>query len=134
MGRIAAIDYGLKRVGIAISDASKKIAFPYKTVPGGKQAVTEVKKALQGQPIEKILVGYPLLMNGKKGDMALVVEKFAEALREALQLEVFLRDERLSSRGAEASLKEISLNRKQRSERMDETAATLLLQSFLDET
>ncbi len=134
MGRIAAIDYGLKRIGIALSDAGKKIAFPYRTVPGGRRGIGEIATALKGQEVEKVLLGLPLLMNGQKGDMALEVEKFAKALEEALQIPIILRDERLSSRGAEASLKEISLNRKQRSARIDETAATLLLQSFLDET
>ncbi len=134
MGRIAAIDYGLKRIGIALSDAGKKIAFPYRTVPGGRRGIAEIATALKGQDVEKVLLGLPLLMNGQKGDMALEVEKFAKALEEALHIPIVLRDERLSSRGAEASLKEISLNRKQRSARIDETAATLLLQSFLDET
>lgn len=133
MGRIAAIDYGLKRIGIALSDSGKKIAFPYQTVPGGGRAIASIAQAIIGQDVEKIILGLPLLMNGQKGDMALAVEKFAKALEEALKIPVILRDERLSSRGAEACLKEISLNRKQRSERIDETAATLLLQSFLDE-
>lgn len=134
MGRIAAIDYGLKRIGIALSDPGKKIALPYKTVAGGRQAVQEVKQALKEKDVEKIVLGLPLLMNGQKGDMAIAVEKFGAQLNEALHIPVIFRDERLSSKGADASLKEISLNRKQRSERMDETAAMLLLQSFLDET
>lgn len=133
MGRVAAIDYGLKRIGIALSDAGKKIAFPYQTVPGGRQAIASIATALKGQDVEKIILGLPLLMNGQKGDMALEVEKFAKILEESLKIPVIFRDERLSSRGAEATLKEISLNRKQRSARIDETAATLLLQSFLDE-
>lgn len=133
MGRIAAIDYGLKRIGIALSDPNQKIALPYKTVEGGRNGIKEIARAIQEKNVEKIVLGLPLLMNGQKGEMALLVEKFGQELEAALKIPVIYRDERLSSRGAEAHLKEISLNRKQRSERMDETAATLLLQSFLDE-
>lgn len=133
MGRIVAIDFGQKRIGIAVSDPSKKIALPLTVVEGGKRAIENIRTALQGKEIEKILMGNPILMNGKKGEMAAVVEKFALALEEALKIPVVLCDERLSSKHADASLREISLNRKQRSEKIDVVAATLMLQSYLDQ-
>ncbi len=130
MGRIAAIDYGLKRIGIAISDERKRIALPLTTVEGGKKAIENIAAAIREKNVERLVMGLPLLMNGKKGEMAEAVEKFAKAIEEALKIPVTLLDERLSSRQAE---REIPLNRKARSERIDQVAATLILQSYLDQ-
>ncbi len=130
MGRIAAIDYGLKRIGIAISDERKKIALPLTTVEGGKKAIQNIAAAVREKNVERFVMGLPLLMNGKKGEMAEAVEKFAKAMEETLKIPVVLLDERLSSRQAE---REIPLNRKARSETIDQVAATLILQSYLDQ-
>ena len=131
MGRIAAIDFGIKRMGIAISDARKKVALPLSTVHGGIKEVALFINSLQYE-IEAIVIGLPLLMNGLKGAMAQQVEAFAKELEIALQIPIFFLDERLSSRHAEVSLREVCLNRKKRNERMDQVAAALLLQSYLD--
>lgn len=132
MGKIAAIDYGLKRIGIAISDASKKIALPFTTVEGGKKAIENILHALREKDVELIVVGLPLLMSGKKGEMAHEVEAFAKKLEEASKLPVHLFDERLSSKQADISLKETSSKRKKRTEKLDQVSATLLLQSYLE--
>jgi len=128
MGRIAAIDFGLKRIGIAISDERQKIAFPLETVPN----VAEIQKVLKKYSITLILVGLPLLLSGKEGDMAAAVKKFAKDLEETTKIPVKLIDERFSSKIAEQSLREIHLNRKERSAKMDATTAAMLLQSYLD--
>lgn len=132
MPRIAAIDFGLKRIGLAVSDKERKIALPVDVVEGGKKAIQNIRAALPLKEIDLILMGLPLEMSGKKGSMAAVVEEFAKMLQEALQIPVHLIDERLSSKGADVQLKEISLNRKSRSEKIDMVAATLLLQTYLD--
>lgn len=133
MGRIAAIDFGLKRIGIALSDLTKKIAMPFRKVEGGKNAILQIRDALQGKEVEKIIIGLPLLLNGKKGEMAEIVERFGKSLEEALKIPVLFFDERLTSKQAEVSLREISLNRKERNEKIDLVAATLLLQTYLDQ-
>ncbi len=133
MGRIAAIDFGLKRIGIALSDAGKKIALPLTTVEGGKKAIENIAQALHNKDVELILLGLPILMNGKKGDMAELVEKFGASLEAALKIPILFRDERLSSKQADTGLREISLNRKERSAKIDVTAATFLLQTYLDQ-
>lgn len=132
MGRVAAIDFGEKRIGIAVSDRSRKIALPVAVVAGGKQAIQNIRASLPLKEIDLILLGLPLEMSGKRGAMALRVEEFAKTLEEALGIAVLLVDERLSSKGADAMLKEISLNRKERSEKLDMIAATGLLQTYLD--
>jgi putative Holliday junction resolvase len=130
--RIAAIDWGLKRIGIAVSDENKKIALPLKTVAGGKQGVSEVLKALAAKEIELILVGLPLLLNGKEGDMTQAVRQFAKELELSCKIPIKFIDERFSSKLADQSLKEIHLKRKERKEMMDITAAVILLQGYLD--
>jgi putative Holliday junction resolvase len=132
MGRIAAIDYGLKRIGLAMTDKEKKIALPVGLVEGGKKAAMNVVQALPIKEVELLLIGLPLLMNGQKGDMALLVEKFAQDLETIAKVPILLWDERLSSKQADSMLREISLNRKARSEKIDIMAATLLLQSYLN--
>jgi putative Holliday junction resolvase len=132
MKRVVAIDFGLKRIGIAVSDSGQKIAFPLETVAGGAGAVLNIKTALKGTDIEKILVGLPVLLNGKEGDMAGLVRTFAKNLEEAFHLPVELIDERFTSRMADQNLKEIHLNRKERTAKLDTAAAAILLQAYLD--
>lgn len=128
--RIVAIDFGMKRCGIAISNETKTMALPWTTVTGGLSSVVATIQKRKTE-IEGIVVGLPLLMNGTKGDIAVTVEKFAKALENALQISVTLFDERLSSKHAESALRETGQNRKKRSEKTDEIAATFLLQSYL---
>ena len=134
MGRIAAIDFGMKRIGIAISDETKQIAFPLTTVAGGKKGIQNVIAALpfQKKEIELIIIGLPLLLSGKKGDMALIVEKFGADLEAAIKIPILFLDERLSSKHAEKGMRELCLNRRKRTEKLDEISAAFLLQSYLE--
>lgn len=131
MARVAAIDFGLKRIGLAVSDKNRKIALPVSVIEGGKKAIQNIRDALPLKEIDLIIMGLPIEMNGKKGAMAQMVEEFAKTLQEALNIPVQLIDERLTSKGADVQLKEISLNRKSRSEKVDMVAALLLLQTYL---
>lgn len=135
MGRVAAIDFGLKRIGLAISDPGRMIAFPVATVEGGKKAIENIQRTLGAKlkEVDLFLIGLPLLMSGKEGEMALAVKQFASQLELTLKIPVEPIDERLSSKLADQSLRQIQLNRKERTENMDVTAATLLLQSYLDQ-
>ena len=132
MGRVASIDFGSKRIGLAVSDKDRKMALPVGVVEGGKKAIQNIRAALPMKEVDLIIIGLPLEMSGKKGPMAKIVEEFAKTLHEALGIPVHLVDERLSSKGADVKLKEISLNRKSRSEKIDMVAATLLLQTYLE--
>jgi putative holliday junction resolvase len=128
--RIVAIDFGMKRCGLAISNDTKTMALPWTTVTGGFPSLVAMIQKRKDE-IDHIIMGLPLLMNGTKGDMALKVELFAKQLENALQIPVKLIDERLSSKHAESALRETGQNRKARTEKTDEIAATLLLQSYL---
>lgn len=137
MRRIAAVDFGLKRIGLAVSDFSGTIALPLKRIDAGKtmeasaKNVMEALKTYRGD-LEAILVGLPLMMDGTKGEMALLAEQFAAALSQASNLRIECVDERLTSAQADRALRELEMNRKERSKAVDSVAATLLLQAYLD--
>jgi len=135
MARVAGIDFGLKRIGIAVSDAGKTIAFPVGVVPGGAKAIQEIKKALGSKlsEIDEIVIGLPLLLSGKEGDMSNAAKLFGKKLEEELKIPIRWIDERFSSKLADRSLREIHLKRKERTEILDTTAAVMLLQSYLNE-
>lgn len=133
--KVVAIDYGLKRMGLAISNMEKTIALPWKTVTGGKIKVLEELQKKK-EEIEKVVIGLPLLMSGEKGEMALLVEAFGKELENELQIPVQFLDERLTSKQADSALRETGNKRKRRDEKSDEMAALILLQMFftLEET
>lgn len=137
MGRVLGIDYGIARIGLAISDENQRIAMPLKTISGAKShkiAVQNVQQAIKElpYPVEKIVLGHPLSLSGRPSSMTLLVEEFAELLKTALNIPLVLFDERLSSSHAERSMKEMQMNRKKRAKKVDVVAASLVLQSYLD--
>ncbi len=135
MGRIAAIDFGMARIGIALSDERKVIALPNCVLPAHKNLEESVKaiceKLSTFGAIETIIVGLPLLMTGKESPMSQIVRAFAELLEKLSGIRTVLFDERLTSVQADRALKE-HMTRKKRSKVIDAVAASTLLQSFLD--
>ena len=120
-----------------MTDENQILATPFKTVAAGKNVdesigniLNELKPYLP--KIEKIVIGYPLKLSGEKSDMTLAVEKFKEKLETKLSIPICFLDERLTSKAAENSLKELNLSRKQRSKKSDITAALIILQNYLD--
>jgi len=139
--RIIAIDFGMARLGIAMSDEQKIIATPILTVTAERKMQATVTKLLSelkahsqanGYVIEEIVVGMPFLMSGKKGLLADEVHHFIEELKINIDVPITAWDERLSSVQAERSLREGTLTRKRRSRIVDTVAATIILQSYLD--
>jgi len=136
--RIVAIDYGKIRIGVAITDINKTIAYPFKTVQTGKNFEKTSENILEAlkehiDEIEKIIIGLPLLMKGGFSDMTKEVEEFVKTFKTKTKIPVELLDERLTSALAERHLKEeIKLSRKKRSKKIDPIAATFILQNFLD--
>lgn len=134
MGRVLGIDFGMKRIGLALSDPSKMIASPLKTVQAGKsleQTVDLILNELEG--VETIVVGLPLLLSGKDSETTTTVRKFAALLEEKSSLPLVLWDERLTTTQVERLLKdEGNMRRKRRSQHLDTMSATLILQNYLD--
>lgn len=139
--RIVGIDYGLARIGIAISDERKIIARPVHTLLAEKKLEQTVDKLLsvlqeeikkQHFRIAEIVIGLPLHMSGRRGVLADEVIHFADIIKQKSSLPVQLWDERLTSVQAERSMLEANLSRKKRSTLIDTVAAVLILQSYLD--
>jgi putative holliday junction resolvase len=134
--RIAAIDFGFKRIGLAISDMRGIIALPLKAVLAGKTLQQSCHNVLEGlapylsETIE-IVVGLPVLFNGTLGSMAKSVTEFGTLLEKEAGKPIRYVDERLSSSQAERALKEMQYTRKQRKQHVDSAAASFILQTVL---
>lgn len=140
-GRIIGIDYGLSRLGLSVSDEQHIIATPLTTFIAEKRCEATVIKLiaelnrhseLHRYIIQEIVVGLPLLMNGKKGFFADEVLHFMELLRNHIDVPIISWDERLSSVQADRSLRESNMTRKKRSKSVDSVAAIIILQNYLD--
>ena len=132
--RILAIDHGVKRIGIALSDELKLIAQPLEFIPAEPFAafVARLTELVQEKEVELILVGMPRNMNGGYGPAALKVEEFVAALKSAVPVPIKTWDERLTSAQANRILIEGNVRRDKRKQKVDKMAAAILLQSYLD--
>lgn len=134
-GRLLGIDFGMARIGVALSDPTRLIASPLTTLKNkGKMdlILQEVKELIQKHEVKGIVVGMPYHFDGAKGASAKEVEKFIKALEEGLSIEVFTWDERLTTQQTERIMKEGNMRRKKRAQVIDAACATLILQSYLD--
>ena len=135
MGRIAGIDPGQARIGVAVSDEDRSIAFPRETIPakgGTAVAAGRVREALADDEVSLAVVGLPLRLDGGEGEAARRARAFGEALGEALGVEVVYWDERLTTVAAERSLREMGRRGAKQRDVVDQSAATILLQGYLD--
>lgn len=133
--RYLGIDYGTKRIGLAVSDAAGGIASPLQTLPvvgTCDRQVRDVIEAAADFDVDEWLVGLPLNMDGSSGPQAALAREFATLLAEATGAPVHLWDERLSSYAADAHLSQSGLTHLQKKRRRDAIAAQVILQSFLD--
>ncbi|MFH1429185.1 MAG: Holliday junction resolvase RuvX [Candidatus Margulisiibacteriota bacterium] len=129
--RILAIDYGEKRTGLAISDPLGITAQPLKTILT-ESLQKELPKIIEEYEVEKILLGYPLKMDGTKGPAAENMLKVHEELSKLLNMDIELIDERLSTAGVQKMLIAGDVSRARRKQVVDKLAATCLLQGYLD--
>ena len=132
--RILAIDHGTKRIGLAISDELGIIAQPLEFVPAEPFAgfLARVKEIIQEKQVELLLVGMPRNMDGSYGPAALKVQEFTAVLRDAVAIPIKTWDERLTSAQANRFLIQAEVRRDKRKQKVDQTAAAILLQSYLD--
>lgn len=132
--RIASIDYGLKRIGLAISDEGQNIASSLGVILTGKNSAETLQKicnALAPYELERIIVGYPIHLSGKVGFLADEVNHFISLLEQKINCPIIPVDERLTSVQAERSLIEGGMNRKKRAKVIDAVSAVILLQCYL---
>jgi putative Holliday junction resolvase len=132
--RILALDHGSKRIGVAISDETKMIATPLEFILAEPFAdfLSRLKELVREKQVETVLVGMPRNMDGSYGPAALKVREFVTVLKDAIAIPVKTWDERLTSTQANRFLIDAQVRREQRKKKVDQTAAAILLQSYLD--
>ncbi|PFR35985.1 Holliday junction resolvase RuvX [Bacillus cereus] len=134
--RILGLDVGTKTVGVAISDEMGWTAQGLETIKineeRGHFGFDRISELVKQYNVDKIVVGLPKNMNGTIGPRGKACQQFAENLRELLQLDVVMWDERLSTMAAERLLISADVSRKKRKQVIDKMAAVVILQGFLD--
>jgi len=134
MGRILAIDYGRKRVGLAVTDPLKIAANPLETV-AVHEVMTYLKNYLQKESVETIVVGKALQMSGDESESMQLINPFAEALKKNFpEVRIVFADERFSSVLAQRTILEAGMKKKDRQNKalVDKVAATIILQTYLE--
>ena len=133
-GPVMALDYGTRRIGLAISDVAGVIAFPAGALVSNGRArdLEELRRLAADRGVQRIVVGLPIHMSGRKGETAQAAEKFANEVAKVTGLPVEMLDERWTTREAERALAESKSGRRKRREAVDSAAATLLLQTWLE--
>lgn len=131
--KFLAIDYGLRRTGIAVSDPNGSMAFPRKTIIQNtrEQFFAELLACIEEEKAEAIVVGLPLLLNGEESTITKQVRNFTARLRRRSPLPVYFTPEAFSSCEASAELREAGLSFKESEEVVDQQAAVCILRSFL---
>ncbi len=133
--RYLAIDFGLKRIGLALSDPLLIFSYPYKTIPNDSDSLRELKQIIDEQGVCKIILGFPKKENGEPASIIGEVLKFKQKLEDTFHLEVLLRDERYSSSIANDIIIKSVAKKSKRKEKglIDMGAAAIILQNYLDE-
>lgn len=132
-GRILAIDYGSRRMGLAVSDPLGITAQGIETLQRKNKRADfgRLERTIRQYEVREIVLGNPLRMSGEEGTQSQKVAEFAEELRQRFELPVHLWDERLTSAEANRLLREAEVSTQKRVQAVDRMAAVLILQSFL---
>lgn len=137
MGRLLGIDFGERRIGLALSDPTATIAQPLPTLTrriGKRPPIAAIVEIIQQNEVERVVVGLPLDLAGEETGWTQTVRAFADKLQQRATIPVDLLDERLTSVQAERAVRASGLKKTEREQkaRIDAAAAVLLLQTFLD--
>ena len=134
MGCIVGIDFGEKRIGVAVSDSEKRIAFPLDVIhrENNSFGIKKLKSLLIERDFDSIVVGVPYRENGELIDAGHEVFSYIDSLKEHLQVPVFPWDERYSTMIAEQAMISANVKREGRRGVIDKLAAQVILQSYLD--
>ncbi len=135
LNRYLAIDYGLKRIGLALSDPLITFSYPFKTIPNDSNSIRELKKIIDEQGIVKIILGFPKKESGEPASISGKVIVFKEKLEKEFRLEILFRDERYTSSLASEIITMSVSKKSKRKEKglIDMGAAAIILQNYLDE-
>jgi len=132
--KILGIDYGQKRIGLALSDPSNMVAQSLKVLKrnGTRKLLGEIKAVVDQNKIERIIIGLPKNMNGSLGEKGNEVLAFVKILEKVVKVPIVTWDERLTTVSAEKVLRQAELSRKKRKDILDKLSACIILQNYLD--
>jgi putative Holliday junction resolvase len=133
-GRIAGIDFGTVRIGVAISDATQSIASPFETYVrrGDSADRAYFQRLADEEQIARFVVGLPVHLDGRESAKSLEARRFGEWLAEVTQRPVDYFDERFTTHEAQLHLAGAQLSKKKRKERLDKLAAQIMLTAYLE--
>ena len=132
--RLIGLDLGSKRIGVSICDEKQLIATPFRTIKrsAAKELINELRTIIEENDIKGIIIGNPLNMDGTSGSSAQSVKDTSENIEKSIDLPVCLWDERLSTVGAFNLSSQLDINVSKREKKIDENAATFILQGAID--
>jgi putative holliday junction resolvase len=133
-GRVMALDVGGRRIGVALSDTTRVLASPLTTLRAEPRdrVLSEIAALVQRHEVAEVVVGLPLTLSGEIGPQAHVIQLFVERLKGVLTAPIHMFDERLTTVAAERMMVDLGMKPEQRKARIDEVAASIILQDFLD--
>jgi putative Holliday junction resolvase len=129
--RLLAIDYGLKRTGLAVCDKEQTVCSPYDIIKTDNNIAIKISEIIKTEAIGAVIVGLPLNMDGSKGTQAEHVLKFVDQLKNHIDIPIHLQDERLSSFAAEQKFQPAQRIRHKKNKSLDAVAAAQILEDFL---
>ena len=131
--RVMALDYGERKIGVALSDALQMISYPYKTIDRKKTPnyIGEIKNIIENKEVGSIVVGYPISMSGQETKQTKITMDFINELKNKISIEVFKYDERLSSKEAVRYLQNQNIKTGHNKEKIDQISASIILEQFL---
>ena len=132
MNPILALDFGRVRIGAAISDELQLLAHPLETIPGNEQTPLRIAEIVREKKVDHVVAGVPRQLNGQIGAAATEVLEFVEKLRAILPCPVITWDERLTTVAAHRALRDAGKNTRQTRGYVDQVAAQMILQNYLD--
>ena len=132
--RLIGLDLGSKRIGVSICDEKQSIATPFKTInkTNKDELINELKKIINENNVKGIVIGYPINMDGSLGSSAQSVNDIAKNIDEAINIDICLWDERLSTVGAFNLSSQLDINVTKREKNIDQNAAAFILQGAID--
>ena len=134
-GRVMALDVGERRVGVAMSDLSQTLASPYTTLQAHPQAVLfqKIQQLIVKEDVVELVIGLPISLNGQEGPQAQRIRQFIEAIAACVSIPLHTCDERYTSAEAQRIMIEAGLRPDQRKAKIDEVAASIILQDYLNQ-
>lgn len=126
------LDIGERRIGVAVSDPLGATAQPLETIARDERTGERISEIARDAGAERLVVGLPLLMNGTEGSQARLVRDFAATLAAAMDIPVDFVDERLTTRQADAVVRQGKVRRSEKKAASDRVAAALILRAYMD--